>query len=1039
MASSSFGGDVSTQAHYGSRTEASPYSNMSARGPPSYRPSHHEIQAQKLRAEQEIREKLKKHMKRANEPSKAFICKEDLRTEVKPYLWRLFVGEPSTEQQIADICDQSLKIVSLLVWVKAAASVSSLHDVIFKSDVHGDGSPLTDQILPLDGNDLLGYLSISKSRELLSEQWRFIPVEIQEQPSQKSKWVYKEQRLPWIEETDDCWRGGFGDVKKVTIPPGYYLTHDGDSNPEPKVVACKLIKGKNAEHIFQTEVNNLSVLKESIRSHQNIVRHTATFIQENNYWILFPLAAGDLGLFLNEGMEHDTSPSDLDPSLFSMLANVTKGSLISQCYRLADALWYLHTGIILADSPAQVYCIHMDLKPENVLIMSATDHPVGQWQLSDFGLSVIDTQTSCQDTRYLTIGEAAKFLESNVRPQRKPGTYQAPEVEPSTANKVGRKTDVWSMACIFSEVLAFALGGRELLLEFRSARLFENESGDKDDYFYSETSRVYNKSQRTNQPFVVRPQVVYWLNQLPDRYPEEADWIFCCVNIILKALVVDYDARPDSKMFAEDLLHARNHWESPETYSGPNCTTVQVQYFFRTTPPNSSSAAHLNTNAAPWRPHQAQRNESAVFPWTPSEVLTDSRSEIPRIQSRTQSLPNGINPKTSPQRSRKSLPASMVSMDRPASKASSLSLHHLVAKSNSEVHNLSPPKHSSKWTMVALSLQGDRAAWITEREIHFYSIDYEAVAKEMSVVETSDRVEWKTAIIAGDFVALSTAGAPSSATLAVRIYSSRRTQLANNHINVPESYWSRTTLRTALVSSQGRVFLVHDDRISILRIVNPAEGIIAFEEDLLPSEPKEKIRSATLSSSGQSVFAWTWLGGPERFHAWELSSESGRWEKVGQMAYKTLHTGRWEYNMTPLPYHSIPGCIMMREEEFFSAHLNDEAIDDNTAQRTKTEVRDVVLASVVSDDCMMTVEKKKGFSTGKRQLKRYGIFAEGAKRTIRRQASLICDLKTKIEGGTSRMQVLCDDDDEKAVVVICNNNSKGRTIEIVQLYPPNPH
>ncbi len=96
---------------------------------------------------------------------------------------------------------------------------------------------------------------------------------------------------------------------------------------------------------------------------------------------------------------------------------------------------------------------HHDLKPRNILVSS------GCFLLSDFGLSK------------LKVGE-------DSRTQFKPpdNHYMAPECEDIQLDfvrgEVTRASDVWSLACIFLEVLVFMIQGRSGLEEFRESRAF---------------------------------------------------------------------------------------------------------------------------------------------------------------------------------------------------------------------------------------------------------------------------------------------------------------------------------------------------------------------------------------------------------------------------------------------------------------------------------------------------------------------------------------------------------------------------------------
>lgn len=61
----------------------------------------------------------------------------------------------------------------------------------------------------------------------------------------------------------------------------------------------------------------------------------------------------------------------------------------ARCTGLADALNWLHSRITLRKGQDDVSCVHMDLKPANILIMRDERSAVGMWKISDFGISEV--------------------------------------------------------------------------------------------------------------------------------------------------------------------------------------------------------------------------------------------------------------------------------------------------------------------------------------------------------------------------------------------------------------------------------------------------------------------------------------------------------------------------------------------------------------------------------------------------------------------------------------------------------------------------
>lgn len=164
-------------------------------------------------------------------------------------------------------------------------------------------------------------------------------------------------------------------------------------------------------------------------------------------------------------------------------------ALVEQAYHLADALKWLHHGLTKVGCSQDRYLAHMDLTPYNILIQGNPQDkstPAGTWMISDFGISGFHEKTNepvhAQDG---TICNVATSLTRELRDDadRGHGSFQPPEVDLERKYKQLRDRrlhdyrlcDVWSFGCILSEILAFALGKREGVLNFRDKRLQGND------------------------------------------------------------------------------------------------------------------------------------------------------------------------------------------------------------------------------------------------------------------------------------------------------------------------------------------------------------------------------------------------------------------------------------------------------------------------------------------------------------------------------------------------------------------------------------
>jgi serine/threonine protein kinase len=205
--------------------------------------------------------------------------------------------------------------------------------------------------------------------------------------------------------------GSFGMVDEIKYS-GTILT-DG------KRYARKTIRCPKQDQVQQDKIRRDLEIMKLIR-HDHIVRTRMTYEEPQGRYLIFgiimePVAESNLQEYLVWAAVQKESPPD-----------IIRGIMQTWFGCLASALAYLHSKRIC----------HKDIKPVNILIRNERIF------YTDFGLS-------CQ------FNEGDKS-ESTGSPGPRTIKYSAPEVE--AGKKRGRKADVFSLGCVYVEILTLLAG-----------------------------------------------------------------------------------------------------------------------------------------------------------------------------------------------------------------------------------------------------------------------------------------------------------------------------------------------------------------------------------------------------------------------------------------------------------------------------------------------------------------------------------------------------------------------------------------------------
>lgn len=205
-----------------------------------------------------------------------------------------------------------------------------------------------------------------------------------------------------------------------------------------KLIPCKMNETEaEMRKRFFNEVNVLWRLDGTV--HRHLLTMLTAFVrgsQEFNF--VFPLAECNLAMYW-------ACPATWrwEAESFTWAADQMCG-IMGAIERLHEPK-HLHEPRL---EPEDRFGLHADIKPDNILFFRSSQYPRGILVLSDFGLSEFHRETS----------------RSNIPNQKIPGVpqYRPPECDVQ-GGKISRKYDIWTLGCLFVDLLTWLLGGQPLL------------------------------------------------------------------------------------------------------------------------------------------------------------------------------------------------------------------------------------------------------------------------------------------------------------------------------------------------------------------------------------------------------------------------------------------------------------------------------------------------------------------------------------------------------------------------------------------------
>jgi len=324
-------------------------------------------------------------------------------------------------------------------------------------------------------------------------------------------------------------KGANGTVYKVRI----HEEHHNFTPNRNEELAMKILQRDTSDCTSSHEENEvLQTLAEV--PHPHLTPFYASWWHKGWFHMLFPLAVYDLHEFL-------TSP---ELPVVDSLDKVREVWLVSQMTGLAAALDHIHNLAPAGLGPRGEYRdgtnrprtgYHLDLSLKNILVFASD-----VMKISDFGTARI-----------------RQLISGDFRPGGSPLNpgflgnleYAAPDHELPNKN-VSKKHDIWSLGCIFLELLLWAFGKGPELQAFREERSFspEQRPGQTSSAFY------YITDSTCDLKSVVKDRLK-WLDeaaQSKDNFANVYKPMICETRRMLK---INLEERPAASEVVSTLQH----------------------------------------------------------------------------------------------------------------------------------------------------------------------------------------------------------------------------------------------------------------------------------------------------------------------------------------------------------------------------------------------------------------------------------------------------------------------------------------------------
>ncbi|EHK45471.1 hypothetical protein TRIATDRAFT_318965 [Trichoderma atroviride IMI 206040] len=355
-------------------------------------------------------------------------------------------------------------------------------------------------------------------------QWQLLAPSFKSPKSSSSRCNFYEfddkTILPITKISKNKHTGGFGVVERVQL----HEEHHEFKHPHFALKTIhSMMRFDLKKALFEQELKAFQQAKPG----SHLIDICAAFKKGENYSFLFPWAdGGPLNHLWTKDPQTIVSKKQVQWPEFSQW-------ICRQCHGIIRDLRAIHDPHDTSQTKDEadddeLYGIHSDIKPDNILHFTDDGTPLGILKVSDLGLMKFHRLVS-RTVQSKSMGAAYQ-------------TYRSPEHD--TGMMRSRKVDIWAFGCLFAEFITWAIAGQGGIDHFKNLRIEEDKRSP--DPNKGEWSEDHFFTMRTGQP-KQKDSVAEWFTDLTRGFGENTFFSQFLSFIQNSMLHPDRNTRVDAK------------------------------------------------------------------------------------------------------------------------------------------------------------------------------------------------------------------------------------------------------------------------------------------------------------------------------------------------------------------------------------------------------------------------------------------------------------------------------------------------------------